>query len=84
MALAQMIAGSMQDSMAMGMQMSVVCSGDGDSMVSRAEDAGTVLNNLMPRDGGDVRPGRRQRPADFNQPLATRCRRWCWPANSTR
>ena len=73
MALAQMLTGNMQDSMAMGMQLSVVCSEDGDSMVVREEDAGTVLGNLMPQGmaamckawpKGDV-------PADFNQPLAT-------------
>ena len=82
MALAQMIAGGIQDSMAMGMQMSVVCSGDGDSMVSRAEDAGTVLGNLMPRGWRRcARPGRRARSRRL-QPAAgdQRCRRWCWPA----
>ncbi len=48
MALVQMMTGQMQDAMAMGMQMSVVCSEDADSMVVRAEDAGTVLGNQMP------------------------------------
>ena len=74
MALAQMMTGSMQDTMAMGMQMSVICSEDGDSMVAREEDAGTVLGNLMPQSmaamcavwpKGEV-------PADFNKPLATK------------
>src|SRR5690606_8082901 len=73
MALAQMMAGSMQDAMAMGMPLSVICSEDGDSMVVREEDADTVLGNLMPQGmaamcaawpKGDV-------PADFNQPLST-------------
>ncbi|QNN45255.1 alpha/beta fold hydrolase [Thermomonas brevis] len=74
MALSKMMTSGMKDAMAMGMQLSVVCSEDADSMVSRAEDAGTVLGNLMP-DGmaamckawpkGNV-------PADFHKPLATR------------
>ena len=74
MALAQMIAGSMQDSMAIGMQMSVVCSEDGDSMVSRAEDAGTVLGNLMPRGMAAMCAAwpKGKVPADFNRPLATK------------
>ena len=74
MALVQMIAGSMQDSMAIGMQMSVVCSEDGDSMVSRAEDAGTVLGNLMPRGMAAMCAAwpKGKVPADFNRPLATK------------
>ncbi len=74
MALAKMLEGEMQDAMALGMQLSVICSEDAPSMVARAEDAGTVLGNLMP-DGmaamceawpkGAV-------PADFNTPLSTK------------
>lgn len=73
MALAQMMRGSMEDSMATGMQFSVVCSEDRDSMVARKEDANTVLGNLMPQSmaamcavwpKGNV-------PADFNKPLST-------------
>ncbi len=74
MALAQMMTGNMQDAMAMGMQLSVVCSEDGDSMVARAEDAGTVLGNLMPQGMAamcSVWP-KGKVPADFNKPLATR------------
>jgi pimeloyl-ACP methyl ester carboxylesterase len=73
MALARLMSGDLEDSMAMGMQLSVVCSEDRDSMVARAEDAGTVLGNgivdvmaaactVWP--AGDM-------PADFHQPLAT-------------
>ncbi len=74
MALARMMTGDLKDAMAMGMQLSVVCSEDADSMVVREEDAKTVLGNLLPAGmaamckvwpKGDV-------PADFNQPLATK------------
>ncbi len=73
MSLAKMLEGEMQDAMSIGMQLSVVCSEDAPSMVARAEDAGTVLGNLMPNGmaamceawpKGDV-------PPDFNKPLAT-------------
>ena len=73
MALARMMQGDMKEAMAMGMQMSVICSEDGDSLVVREEDAGTVLGNAMPQGmaamckawpKGDV-------PADFNKALAT-------------
>ena len=73
MALSDMLTGSMKDAMAMGMQLSVVCSEDVDSMVARAEDAGTVLGNLMPKGMAamcSVWP-KGQVPADFHQPLAT-------------
>ncbi len=74
MALAKMMQGDMQEAMAMGMQLSVICSEDADSMVVRAEDANTVLGNAMPQGmaamckawpKGDV-------PADFNKALATK------------
>jgi pimeloyl-ACP methyl ester carboxylesterase len=73
MALSKMLEGQMKDAMAMGMQLSVICSEDGDSMVSNQEDADTVLGNAIPDSmtamckvwpKGDV-------PADFHQPLAT-------------
>ncbi len=73
MALAKLMQGDMKEAMAMGMQMSVICSEDGDSLVKREEDANTVLGNLMPEGmaamcklwpKGDV-------PADFNKALAT-------------
>jgi pimeloyl-ACP methyl ester carboxylesterase len=72
-ALSRMMQGEMKDAMAMGMQMSVVCSEDADSMVARKEDAGTLLGNGMteamaaickvwPKGG---------MPADFHKPLST-------------
>ncbi len=73
MALTRMLTGQVEDSMALGMQLSVVCSEDRASMVTRSEDADTVLGNLMPTGmaamcavwpKGTV-------PADFNRPLAT-------------
>ncbi len=73
MALWKLMAGDMKDAMAMGMQMSVVCSEDGDSLVTRDEDAGTVLGNALPAGmaamckvwpKGDV-------PADFHKALAS-------------
>lgn len=73
MALVRMMSGNMQDAMAMGMQLSVVCSEDGDSMVVREEDAGTVLGNLMPQGMAAMcRAWPKGRvPADFNEPLST-------------
>ena len=59
--------------MALGMQLSVVCAEDADSMVPREEDAGTVLGNLMPSGMAamcKVWP-KSQPPADFHKPLAT-------------
>lgn len=74
MALAQMMTGEMKDAMAMGMQMSVICSEDADSMVVRAEDANTVLGNTMPTSMAamcKVWP-KGAMPADFHQALATK------------
>ena len=73
MALAKMMVGNMEDAMAMGMQLSVVCSEDAGSMVAREEDKRTVLGNLMPKGMAamcSVWP-KGQVPADFHQPLAT-------------
>lgn len=73
MALAQMMSGNLQDSMAMGMQMSVICSEDGDSMLARAEDANTVLGNQMPQGMAAMCKAwpKGQVPVDFNKPLST-------------
>jgi len=73
MALAQMMTGDMQDAMAIGMQMSVVCSEDAESMVAREEDEDTVLGNLLPQGMAamcKVWP-KGTVPADFHQALAT-------------
>jgi len=73
MALVKLMSGQMREAMAMGMQMSVVCSEDADSMVTRAEDADTVLGNLMPQGMAatcKVWP-KGTMPADFHHALAT-------------
>lgn len=73
MALAKMMTGEMKESMAMGMQLSVVCSEDADSMVTREEDQGTVLGNLMPQGMAamcKVWP-KGTVPADFHTALAS-------------
>ena len=73
MALAQMMSGEMQDAMAMGMQLSVVCSEDSESMVTRKEDENTVLGNLMPSGMAamcKIWP-KGKVPADFHKALAT-------------
>lgn len=74
MALSKMMSGDMQDAMAMGMQLSVVCSEDADSMVAREEDKRTVLGNLMPTGMAAMCKAwpKGKVPADFNQPLATK------------
>ena len=74
MALSKMMSGDMEQAMAMGMQLSVVCSEDADSMVARAEDAKTVLGNLMPSGMAAMCKAwpKGKVPADFNQPLATK------------
>jgi pimeloyl-ACP methyl ester carboxylesterase len=72
MALAQMMQGDMKDSMAMGMQLSVVCSEDGESMVANQADEGTVLGNQMPQAMAAMCAAwpKGAAPADFHQPLA--------------
>lgn len=74
MALSKMLVGDVKESMALGMQLSVVCSEDADSMVARAEDANTVLGNLMPSGMAAMCKAwpKGKVPADFNQPLATK------------
>ena len=73
-ALAKMMSGDLQESMAMGMQFSVICSEDNESMVARSEDANTVLGNRMAEGmaamckvwpKGNV-------PANFHNALATK------------
>jgi len=71
MALAQMMQADMTDSMAMGMQLSVVCSEDADSMTGNAGDETTVLGNQMAEGLAamcSVWP-KGTAPADFRAPL---------------
>ena len=73
MALAQMMRSEMSESIAMGMQLSVTCSEDANSMVARADDADTVLGNALPQGMAamcEVWP-KGKVPADFHTPLAT-------------
>ena len=72
-ALSRMMSAEMKDAMAMGMQMSVLCAEDADSMVARPDDAGTLL-------GADLAEAmaamckvwpKGAMPADFHRPLAT-------------
>lgn len=74
MALAQLMQGDMQESIAAGMQLSVICSEDGESMVVRAEDANTVLGNQMPVVMAAMcKPWPRgDMPSDFHSALATK------------
>ena len=73
MALVKMMGGEMKDAMAIGMQMSVVCSEDAESMVARSEDAGTVLGNKMAEGMAamcKVWP-KGEMPADFHKALSS-------------
>lgn len=73
MALAKLMTGQMKDAMAMGMQMSVICSEDAGSLVAREQDKDTVLGNQMPQDMATmckVWP-KGKVPANFHQALAT-------------
>ncbi|MFT3897484.1 MAG: alpha/beta hydrolase [Thermomonas sp.] len=72
-ALSRMMQGEMKDSMAMGMQMSVVCAEDADSFVARKEDADTLLGNGLTETMAaicSVWP-KGAVPADFHAPLST-------------
>jgi len=71
MALAKMMQGDLEDSISMGMQMSVICTEDADSMVVRAEDADTVLGNRMVESMAAMCEAwpRGNKPADFNTAL---------------
>ena len=72
-ALSRMMTGEMKDAMALGMQMSVVCSEDAASMVARKEDADTLLGNGLTESMAAmcaVWP-KGAVPADFHTPLAS-------------
>ena len=71
MALAQMLKGEMKDAMAMGMQMSVICTEDAGSLQGRAEDADTVLGNRMTEGMADACAlwPKGEKPGDFNTAL---------------
>ena len=71
MALAKMMQGDMAESMSMGMQMSVICTEDADSMVGRTEDAETVLGNRMVEAMAAMCQAwpKGEKPADFNTAL---------------
>lgn len=71
MALAQMLKGEMKDAIAMGMQMSVVCTEDAGSFTPRAEDADTVLGNRTTEAMAEVCAlwPKGEKPADFNTAL---------------
>lgn len=73
MALAQMMQGEMSDSMAMGMQLSVICSEDSEGMVTNAADESTVLGNQMAQGLAAMCAAwpKGSAPADFHKPLAT-------------
>lgn len=74
MALAKMMTSTMEDAMALGMQLSVTCSEDAASMVAREEDKDTVLGNLMPAGMAAMCKAwpKGTPPADFHRALATR------------
>lgn len=76
MALAEMLSGQMEDGMAIGMQMSVVCSEDAGSFIARPDDADTVLGNRMvdTMAAACAQWPKGRKPADFNTPL-----RGDWP-----
>ncbi len=71
MALAGMLKGETKDAMAMGMQMSVVCTEDAASMVPRDADTDTVLGNEITRGMASACTlwPKGAKPADFNTPL---------------
>jgi len=72
-ALIKMMSGEMKDAMAMGMQLSVVCSEDAASMVAREEDSHTLLGNTMSEGMAamcKIWP-KGTPPTDFHKALAT-------------
>lgn len=72
-ALIRMLQGQMKDAMAMGMQLSVVCSEDGAGIASTGTDAGTVLGHALTDFMAaqcKVWP-KGEMPADFHSPLST-------------
>lgn len=72
MALARMMQGDMKDAMAMGMQLSVICSEDDQGMVARSGDEGTVLGNRMAEGLAAMCRAwpKGQVPADFHNALS--------------
>lgn len=72
MALSQMIRADMKDSMAMGMQLSVICSEDSEGLVPTGGDEDTVLGNNMAQGMAAFCKAwpKGEAPADFHQPLA--------------
>ena len=72
-ALAKMMSSDLEDSMAMGMQLSVICSEDKESIVASADDANTVLGNRMSEFMGAMCKAwpKGNVPADFHNALAT-------------
>jgi len=73
MALARMMQGDMKDAMAMGMQLSVICSEDDTGMTARDEDEGTVLGNRMAEGLAAMCRAwpKGQVPADFHAALSS-------------
>jgi pimeloyl-ACP methyl ester carboxylesterase len=72
-ALSRMMTGELKDAMAMGMQLSVVCSEDAASLVARKEDADTLLGNGLTESMAAMCAAwpKGEVPADFHEPLAT-------------
>lgn len=71
MALAKMLDSTMSGQMALGMQLSVICSEDAYGLKANADDAATLLGNQFAHDLGaqcQVWP-KGAIPADFHQPL---------------
>ena len=72
-ALSKMLSDAMEDQMANGMQLSVVCAEDGDGIVGDAANEGTVLGNSLTDGMATMCKSwpRGKVPADFHQPLST-------------
>jgi pimeloyl-ACP methyl ester carboxylesterase len=73
-ALVEMMLGELEDMMAMGMQLSVVCSEDGGRIAPNAQDENTVLGHMLTdflSAQCKVWP-KAAPPADFHRPLATK------------
>ncbi len=72
-AMSDMLTSGLEDQMMMGMQMSVICTEDGDSVVSDAADKNTVLGTSLTDAMSTmckVWP-KGKMPADFHNPLST-------------
>jgi pimeloyl-ACP methyl ester carboxylesterase len=70
-ALAKMLGSTMAGQMAMGMQLSVICSEDAAGLKANADDAGTLMGNQFAADFAAqcARWPRGAMPADFHAPL---------------